>query len=95
MTATTLLAALGAVGFMSWCGRQTGSGPVPSAEEMRAHVMWPALYVNPTDPRGWVPKLSGAGRTVNFRTARNAQLFASLVLITIASALGLVCTVLV
>jgi uncharacterized membrane protein len=43
--------------------------------------LWYSFYVNPDDPRGGVPITSGYGWTVNFRTRRNAAVFAALIAI--------------
>ena len=62
--------------------------------EMRRHLWLRSLYVNPHDTRGWVPKTSGHGYTVNFRTKQNAALFLGLVSASTISALGLIALVL-
>jgi len=68
-------------------GRNMSGHPSPS--EMRRFVLWRSFYVNPDDPRGWVPKMNGYGWTVNFRTHRNAAVFAALIAICSASAAAL------
>ena len=95
LTGTTLLAVAATVGFVRWCGMQTGTGPVPSDAQMRAHIVWSAFYANPDDPRGWVPKTSGVGQTVNLRSAKNVMLMATLIGATLVSALALGASVLV
>ncbi|MGE4132404.1 MAG: DUF5808 domain-containing protein [Bdellovibrionales bacterium] len=62
----------------------------PSKEEMRKFILWKSFYVNPEDPRGWVPKTWGYGTTVNFRTRGNALAFAGLILLTFVTAIALV-----
>jgi len=64
--------------------------PLPDRQEMRRHLMWRSFYVNPADPRGWVPKTWGFGWTVNFRTRRNVHAFVALIVCTLANAVGLV-----
>jgi len=80
------------LGWMLKLGGTRGpsaSGPTPpSVEEMKAHMLWGLFYVHPGDPRGWVPKTSGLGYTVNFRTERNAKVFACLIVATLLSALA-------
>ncbi len=61
----------------------------PTSEEMKRHLMWGLFYVNPADPRGWVPKINGLGYTVNFRSERNARRFAFLIGATLLSAAAL------
>ena len=67
----------------------TADETVPTVEEQRAFVLWHAFYVNPGDPRGWVPKTMGYGKTVNFRTRRNAAVFGSLIALTMLSCAGM------
>jgi uncharacterized membrane protein len=43
--------------------------------EMRPFVRNGLVYVNPDDPRGWVPKVSGYGWTVNLRTPEAGRRF--------------------
>lgn len=71
-----------------------GATNLPSPDEIRRNVLWRSFYVNPDDPRGWVPKTSGYGWTVNFRTRRNAAMFAALIALCAASAAALTATVL-
>ena len=66
-----------------------GDKSVPDRLEMRRHALWRILYVNPNDPRGWVPKLYGYGFTVNFRRKAFAVMFAASVVLTLASAVCL------
>jgi uncharacterized membrane protein len=63
---------------------------VPTREEMRRFILWRSFYVNPDDPRGWVPKTWGYGWTVNFRSRRTAVIFAQLLGATAVAAIGLV-----
>ena len=55
--------------FLGFRGRPARDGEVvPGRDEMRRHTVWGLFYVNPADPRGWVPKPYGIGYTVNLRT---------------------------
>lgn len=76
---------------MFHCSRQTGGEAdfKPSDEKVTEHLLWGVFYVNPRDPRGWVPKTSGLGVTPNFRTRRAAIVFLVLVVLCAFSALGL------
>ncbi len=70
---------------MLWLHRQgTSVHYEQNLDEMREHIVWRAFYVNPDDPRAWVPKTWGHGMTVNFRKMSHAVLFAFL----LAGALG-------
>jgi uncharacterized membrane protein len=89
----------GAVSTVAWmmrCARSTGgiAGHEPTPQEVRSHVLWGSFYANPADPRGWIPKPRGIGVTPNFRTRRNALVFAALILLTALGAVGLVVVVL-
>lgn len=93
----SLLAGAGAmatVAYSLWIGSQSepiiDGSQLPTREEMRRFVLWRSFYVNPADPRGWVPKISGFGWTVNLRTQRNAAVFAALIVATFLAALGAV-----
>ena len=79
--------------MLVWLGRKgemhlkTGS-PYPEGKDMRP-FLYLGLYVNPDDPRGWLPKSRpGHGWTVNFRTKLNAQIFmgtiAAILILTLA-----------
>lgn len=95
LVACTVLPVLALVAQMVWLGRRGHHrGPVLDREEMRRHILWRSFYVNPDDPRGWVPKVSGYGWTVNFRTRWNAVLFACLVALALTAALLLTWSVL-
>lgn len=59
----------------------------PGLEAMRPFVLWRSFYVNPADPRGWVPKTSGIGWTVNFRTRERALVFAAMIASALLAAL--------
>lgn len=87
-SAIALLAMMLRLGAASHLPRRAAEPPTP--DEMRAHILWHSFYVNPDDPRGWVPKTSGYGWTVNFRTHRNAAIFASLIALCFVSAGALV-----
>jgi uncharacterized membrane protein len=75
-------------------GKGGSNQNLPDRQEMRRHIIWKSFYVNPEDPRGWVAKTWGVGQTVNFRTKKNAGIFAGILVLTLLSALGLVYTVL-
>lgn len=79
------------VAYMLYCARQPGGEPgyVPTDEEVRSHILWRSFYVNPRDPRAWVPKTWHGGITVNFRTPGRALGFAGLILTSALSAVGL------
>lgn len=80
----------GALLLPTWlAARAPGGDPLPP-EEMRRHVVWRSFYVNPDDPRGWVPKLSGTGWTVNFRSRANATVFGVFLGMTLVGAAGLI-----
>lgn len=97
LTACTTLPALALLAQMVWLGRR-GAGALdpepPGPEEIRRHLFLGAFYVNPDDSRGWVPKLSGRGWTVNFRTRGQALLFIVLICLTLAAGLLLTWSVL-
>lgn len=105
LIACTLLPILALLAQMAWLGRRGNdlpgrmdpgtSGPdAPGPDEIRRHLFLGAFYVNPDDPRGRVPKLSGFGWTVNFRTRGQAILFIVLICLTLAAALLLIGSVL-
>lgn len=81
------------VSYLLWVGAQwqpaSPEQKLPTGEEMRPFILWRSFYVNPDDPRGWVPKTYGSGMTVNFRTKRNAMVFAGLVLVCLLAAGGM------
>lgn len=89
-SAMTLILAAFLVGWMSKFAAATGPAtpdrPHPTAAEMKDHLLWGLFYVHPDDPRGWVPKTSGFGYTVNFRTGRSARIYAGLIVATMVSA---------
>lgn len=95
-----MLPALALLAQMVWLGRrgEGGAGALdpefPGPDEIRRHLFLGAFYVNPDDSRGWVPKLSGLGWTVNFRTQGQALLFIVLICLTLAAALLLTWSVL-
>ena len=92
LSALTAILSLTLVGWMLKLGATRGSAPSgwtpPSVEEMKTHMLWGLFYVHPGDPRGWVPKTSGLGYTVNFRTERKAKIFACLIVATLFSAVA-------
>jgi uncharacterized membrane protein len=65
----------------------------PKPEEMKPYLLWHSFYANPRDPRGWLPKSSGYGWTVNFRKKEKALFFVAGILLTLFSALGLVLSI--
>ncbi len=50
-----------------------------TTDEMKKFILWHSVYVNENDPRVWVPKTMGYGKTINFRTKKKAQVFMLLV----------------
>ncbi len=85
------------LGFLFRLGKPARPIPpefvAPSKEEMKKYVLWYSAYINPDDPRGWVPKTFGYGWTVNFRNRQNAALFFLLIAIEVLLAIGLFVTV--
>lgn len=80
---------------MFWLHRQgTSKHYDQTVEQMKEHILWKLFYINPDDPRAWVPKTWGPGTTVNFRTRGQAFLFAFLILGTFATAIDLATVVL-
>ena len=75
--------------FLVYLGAMGQPGDGPEGEAMRPFLVARSFYVNPDDPRGWVPKISGVGMTINFRTRRNAVVFVVLILWVLAASLGL------
>ena len=71
-----------------WLGHQGRPGPEQAKTEMRKHLVWRLFYMNPEDPRGWVPKTWGFGWTVNFRSMEHIAIFITLVSFTLGSALA-------
>ena len=71
---------------MLWLGSLGNPGPELSKAEMKRHIVWRSFYLNPDDPRAWVPKTWGYGWTVNFRTMTQVYVFATLIAITLGSA---------
>jgi uncharacterized membrane protein len=79
----TLISSLALVVYLIYLGRR---GPdkhydsnlppsTPMGLDLKPFVLWNSFYMNPQDPRGWVPKISGLGRTVNFRNRLNILIF--------------------
>ena len=88
LTLCTLLPLLALLLQALWLGRGAPGGdqaPTLSPDEMRRHLLWKMFYVNPDDPRGWVPKLYGHGKTVNFRDRKQVNLFILLLLMSLGS----------
>jgi uncharacterized membrane protein len=94
-----LVLTVGLLGWMLRLGRASETFAPdfepPSDAEMRGHLYWRVLYVNPGDPRGWVPKIYGIGYTVNFRTEANARRFLLLIAAILLCAAAQVCTALI
>ena len=88
LTALTILASLALVGQVFWLGTRGDSDALllPDDERKR-HYVWGLLYMNPDDPRGWVPKTWGVGWTVNYRTMAQVRLFVALLVVTLGSAI--------
>lgn len=85
--AATLAGSAALLAFTFWLGRMGDRrAPRIPIAEMRRHTLWTVFYVNPDDPRGWVPKPYGIGWTVNFRTPRNVYVFGALVVGTLLGA---------
>ena len=74
-TFITLAAAAALLGQLMWLGSLGQPVDVKhDPEAMRPHIWLKSFYINPDDPRGWVPKVWGFGQTVNFRTKLQAKL---------------------
>jgi uncharacterized membrane protein len=65
---------------------EPGERGIPK-DEMRRHRQW-LFYCNPDDPRGWVPKWSGPGGTVNVRTRGGAAVMLVFTSATILGVMG-------
>jgi uncharacterized membrane protein len=87
--ALTVLGAAGLIAQLLWLGSLGRPGPALTKDEMRRHLVWGLFYVNPDDPRGWVPKVYGIGWTVNMRTPGQAKLMAALIVLTLVFALAM------
>ena len=87
-TLFTLLGSVVLLAHMLWLGA-TGDSRAPElpSEERKRHYVWGLFYVNPADPRGWVPKTLGVGVTVNFRTKTQVYVFVLLLVLTLAGSL--------
>jgi uncharacterized membrane protein len=86
----TIAAVVALISYLLWVGAQWQPAPPdytpPTREEMRRFLLWRSFYVNPDDPRAWVPKTYGYGSTVNFRSQERARIFAGLILICLMGA---------
>jgi uncharacterized membrane protein len=90
LTAVTLLCSLALLVQMIWlAARGDNTALQLPDEERRRHYVWRMLYMNPADPRGWVPKSWGYGWTVNFRTMGQVWLFVALLAGSLLSALAM------
>ncbi len=72
------LSVVGLTAQLVWLATRVGAGAVPDDAAARRAVRW-GVYVNPDDPRGWLPKPSGVGWTVNFRAWPQAYGFFALI----------------
>ncbi|MEZ4872349.1 MAG: hypothetical protein R2827_08915 [Bdellovibrionales bacterium] len=85
------------VGYIIWLGQKAESNRRPSdgyehqnnPTDWGRHTFLGLFYVNPDDPRGWIPRKNPAmGVTVNFRTKKNVYIFLALLdLVVIGTAL--------
>ena len=80
--------------FLFWIGKKgtaelkTGSD-YPEGDAMKKYMYMGLLYINPDDPRGWLPKKQPLyGWTVNFRDQKYANLFIILLVCTLLCAWG-------
>lgn len=65
---------------MVWLGASgDDNAPELPREERKRHLMWGMFYMNPDDPRGWVDKTWGYGRTVNMRSPGHVYLFSAMI----------------
>lgn len=85
-TTLFILSGVQTVAVLIYMFRVAGSGKtigtddeIPDREEMKKYIIWKSFYMNPNDPRGWVPKTTGVGMTVNFRSWGQVKVFAALV----------------
>ena len=85
---TTVVGAVLLILHTLWVANLGEAGPRLSNEEMRRHLKWKVFYLNPSDPRGWVPRLWGIGYTVNFRAEHHIWTFVALLLLTLGSGLA-------
>ena len=68
MAGLLIVIVLGETVYFGAQGRKPAPGEnVPTADEMRGHLVYGMFYANPDDPRGWVPKPIGYGYTINLR----------------------------
>lgn len=94
LTLFTFAAATALLAQTMWLGFRGTDGPRLPDEQIRRHLMWRAFYVNPADPRGWVPKVWGIGWTVNFRSPAQVYVFVALVIASLGTAIALTVSVL-
>jgi len=79
LAATLAFAILAMAFILGSHTNENAKGPINlNKDEMKKFIFWKIFYVNPNDPRGWVPKTWGLGWTINFRTKKMALLFALL-----------------
>jgi uncharacterized membrane protein len=89
LTTATVVFAAALIAQMLWLGAQGDrSAPLLPKDIRKAHTLWGMFYVNPNDPRGWVPKTFGYGWTVNMRSRGHVYVFVVLILGALLSAIG-------
>lgn len=67
---------------------ELGSG-FPEGKDMVPFMYLGMFYINPSDPRGWLPKSNpGFGWTINFRNRGYANLFIVLLVSTLLFTIG-------
>ena len=88
MTYTAVIIALNIflVVYMFWLGFKKPTHPIrdpvePKGEAMRPYLYLKMFYVNPRDPRGFVPKIQPKmGWTINFRDNTQANIFIAILI---------------
>jgi uncharacterized membrane protein len=89
LTAVGTVAAVALTHLYGALGRAlSASESAPSGAEMKPYILWGMFYVNPNDPRGWVPKINGFGMTPNFRTRFAASMLLRAAVVALVGALG-------
>lgn len=89
LTTATVVFAAALIAQMFWLGaRGDQRAPLLPRDVRRAHTLWGLFYVNPNDPRGWVPKTFGYGWTVNMRSRGQVYVFVVLILGALLSAIA-------
>ncbi len=88
----SLLLLLSFVYFLGKKGRKDikGEEGLPAGDGMKPFLFLKVFYVNPEDPRSWLPKSRPSwGWTINFRNKINALFFLLLLVATVFSALAM------